>query len=161
MFALAGALLLAATAAAQSQTPAAPSIEGVWKIAESVTTGANAQTISAPQPSLIIFSAGHYAYLAITGANPRTKAETVAQPTDAQKLAKFAEWDALTANAGTYSVKGTTLTRRPTVAKNESVMASPPLVDEIKLEGKTLWLTSKAAAGQPASETRRKLVRVQ
>jgi hypothetical protein len=146
---------------AQSRQPAAGSIKGVWKIAEVVTTGAGAETVSSPQPSLVIFTTGHYSYLSINGSKPRSKVTTGATPTDAEKLAKFEEWNSFTANGGTYAVQGTTLTRRPTIAKNESVMSNPPVVDQMKLEGNTLWLTSKSPAGQPPSETRRKLVRVE
>ena len=54
------------------------------------------------------------------------------------------------------------MTRRPLVAKNVAVMTTnPPIVQEFKLEGKTLWLVTKSAAGQPVSETRTKLTRVQ
>jgi hypothetical protein len=143
---------------------AAPSVDGVWKITEVVTTGANAATNGSPQPSLVIFARGHYSYVSVGGTTPRPTVSAAKDPnklTDAEKLARYEQWNPFTANAGTYEAKGTTITRRPLVAKNPAVMtADAPIVQEFKLEGNTLWLISKSAAGQPASETRTKLVRV-
>lgn len=163
--ALLGVLFLSVPTVGWAQEQAAaPSVEGVWKVAEVVTTGAQATTNSSPQPSLIIFSRGHYSYLSIGATEPRPNVapKDPDKPTDAEKIAKYGEWDPFTANAGTYEVKGTTLTRRPLVAKNQAVMTTnPPIIQEWKLEGSTLWLITKSAAGQPASETRTKLIRVQ
>lgn len=159
------ALVTATTSAYAQGTATATSLEGVWKVAEIVTTGANAATNSSPQPSLVIFARGHYSYLSVNGTTPRPSAAPArdsAKLTDAEKIARYEEWNNFTANAGTYEVNGTTLTRRPSVAKSISVMTSTqPTVQEFKLEGNTLWLISKSASGQPASETRLKLTRVQ
>lgn len=163
---LAAVLLLSipATGLAQGGAAASP-IDGVWKVAEVLTTGANASTNSSPQPSLVIFTRGHYSYISLNGASPRPAVPPAKDPaklTDAEKLARYEDWSPLTANAGTFEIKGTTLTRHLMVAKNSGLMRNPtPSVSEFKLEGNTLWLTSKSAAGQPASETRTKLVRVQ
>lgn len=140
-------------------------IDGVWKIAEVVTTGANAATNANPQSSMIIFARGHYSWININGTTPRTQSATAKDPaklTDAEKLARYNEWAPLTAQSGTFETKGSTLTRRALVAKNVGAMtAKNPNVQEFKLEGNTLWLTGRSAAGQPASETRTKFTRVQ
>ena len=138
------------------------SLEGVWKITNVVTSGANAATISSPQPSVVIFTRGHYAY--VSGGNAPRKAAVAAKDpdklTDAEKLAKFQEWDGLTGQAGTFDVKGATLTRHPTVAKNVAVMTTDgPITQEFKVKGDSLVLISKSAAGRPASETRTTLTR--
>ena len=53
------------------------------------------------------------------------------------------------------------MTRRPIVAKNVAVMTTnPPIVQDFTLDGDTLVLVTKSAAGQPASETRPTLTRV-
>ena len=141
------------------------SLEGVWKIVEAVTTGANASTISNPQPNLVIFTKGHYSHLSVNGAQPRPQFAPAKDPnklTDAEKIARYEQWNPFTANAGTYEVKGTTLIRRPLVAKNETVMArNSTLESEFTLEGNTLRVTTKSPAGQPAGETRIKLKRVE
>jgi hypothetical protein len=139
-------------------------IDGVWKIAEVVTTGANAATNATPQPSLIIFTRGHYSWVNVQGPKPRTQSpapKDAAKLTDAEKIARHDEWSPFTAQAGTFEVKGTTVTRHALVAKNVGAM-NPNNSDsrEFKLEGNTLWLISRSAAGQPASETRTKFTRV-
>jgi hypothetical protein len=162
---LAAALLVVSPTLASAQVKSTPSaVEGVWKITEVVTTGANAATNAAPQPSLVIFARGHYSTLSVNGTSARTAVtppKDPANPTDAEKIAFYEHWRPFGANAGTYEVKGTTMTRRPIVAKNHRVMtAEAPTVIEFKLDGDTLWLTSKSPAGQPESQTRTKLTRV-
>ena len=154
----------ASIAQAASKGSAEGSVEGVWKITNVVTSGANAATASSPQPSVVIFTRGHYAY--VSGGNQPRKASPASKDpsklTDAEKLAKFEEWEGLTGQAGTFDVKGTTLTRHPTVAKNVTVMTTDgPIAQAFKLKGDTLVLISKSAAGRPASETRTTLTRVQ
>ena len=142
----------------------ATSLEGVWKITNVTTTGANAATIASPQPSLIIFSRGHYSYVAVGGPEPRASAAPAKNPdklTDAEKIAKYDEWDKFTGQAGTYEVKKSTLVRQPIAAKNVSVMTTDgPIEQEYKLAGNSLVLISKSAAGQPAREQRTTLTRV-
>ena len=151
--------------AALAQTNAASPVDGVWRISEVVTTGANAATIATPQPGLLIFTRGHYSWVSVGGSAPRTQSPAPKDPanlTAAEKAARYDEWNPLTANSGTFEVKGSTMTRRVQVAKNVGVMNSKnPIVHDFKIEGGTLWLIQKSAAGQPVSETRIKLTRVQ
>ena len=147
------------------KTTAKESLQGVWKIVETVTTGAGAATITNPQPSLFIVTKGYYSVLSVNGAEQRAQFAPPKDPnnlTDAEKIARYEQWSRFTANAGTYEVKGATLTRRPLVAKNETVMArNSSIASEFKLDGNTLWVTTKSEAGQPASETRTKLQRIE
>lgn len=153
-----------AAAPAPAQEEAAPPIDGVWRITQIVTTGANASTNSSPQPSLVMFTRGHYSYLSVNGSAQRPEFSAAKDPaklTDAEKIARFEQWNPFTAQAGTYQITGTTLTRRPVVAKNVAVMTTnPPIVAEFMLDGDTLVLIAKSAAGQPASETRTTLTRI-
>ena len=148
---------------AATKGPPSASVEGVWKIAKVVTTGANAATIASPQPSLIIFHRGYYGYVS-SGDKPRAASATPKDPdklTDGEKLSRYEEWEPLTGQAGAYEVKGTTLIRHPIVAKNVSVMTTDgPIMQELKLSGDSLVLISKSAAGRPARETRTTLTRV-
>jgi hypothetical protein len=152
------------SAVVSAQTPASP-IDGVWKITEVVTTGAGAATVASPQPGLLIFSRGHYSWVSVGGSSPRVQSAAPKDPnklTEAEKAARYEEWNPFTANSGTFAIKGSTLTRQVQVAKNVGVMNSKtPQVHEFKLDGNTLTLVQKSAAGQPASETRTKLTRVQ
>ena len=65
---------------------------------------------------------------------------------DAEKIAFYEQWRAFAANAGTYEIKGSTITRRPSVAKNVGVMTrQEPLISEFKMEGpNTLWILPPA-----------------
>ena len=153
-------VFLTGTLFAQTKSP----VEGVWRVAEIVTTGANAVNNSKPQPGLWIFTRGYYSQVIINGTQPRRTVEYKVpnQPTDAEKLARYEQWQPFAANSGTYDVKGSTLTRRPTVAKNVEVMTGPPITSEFKIEGNnTLWLITKSAPGEPAGETRTRLTRVE
>jgi hypothetical protein len=90
---------------AQTKSP----VEGVWRVSEVVTTGANAATNSNPQPSVIIFTRGHYSQIAVTGAKPRPPVAPAKDPqklTDAEKIARFEQWAPFVANSGTYEIKG-------------------------------------------------------
>ena len=159
---LTAAVLLAAPQAVMAAGKA-PNIEGVWKTTNVTATGANPMTNASPQASIYIFSHGHYAYVADTSREPRTGASVKdqANPTDAEKLAKFQEWSPVTAQGGTYELKGTTLTRQATVAKNVSAIGPGGKTEsEIKLTGDTLVMITKSPAGQPARELRLTLTRV-
>jgi len=151
-------LLLAPTPGFAQPRAAVPTVVGVWKIVEIVTTGANAGTNSNPQPNLLIFTNGYYSLLQVLGTQPRPKLEplkTPGMPTDAEKIARYEESSLFTANSGTYQISGTTITFRPLVAKAEGVMSGPGFRREFKLEGDTLSLTS------PVSKTRVSLIRVE
>lgn len=157
-------LFLIAPGLAFSQSNTSP-LDGVWQITEIATTGANANTNSKPQSSLIIFARGHYSWLNINGATPRKQRAATAtpgKPTDAEKMAAYDEWQPLTANTGTFDVKGSTLTRRPSVAKNVGAMApaAGPIVQEFKIDGKTLTLSGPTPGSTTNSQTSFKLTRV-
>lgn len=171
IYLLAASLLLvssvgAGNAAAQSQSKSP--VEGVWKVAEVVvpaaTAAEKATTITNPQPSLIIFTRRHYSNLTLRGQQPRSAVAPAKDPqnlTDAEKIARFEEWRTLVANAGTYEIKGSTLIRRPTVAKSVQVMTSDaPTEVTFKLEGpNTLWLIP--TGDRAATEPRTKLTRLE
>ncbi len=157
---LIGALLVVgATAVPLAQT--APALQGAWRVAEIVVTGANASSNTSPQPGLYVFTGQHYSIITVN--TPRKdfgNAANAAKLTDAEKAARFEAWDAFTANSGTYQVSGITLTTRPMVAKNPGVMGTTS-TREFKIDGKTLTLIQKSAAGQPASQTTTKLTRLE
>ena len=141
-------VLCTSAAFAQTKSP----VEGVWKIAEVVPASSNPAEkptpITNPQPGLLIFTKGYYSVVVVTGSNPRAAVEAKDRQnlTDAEKLAFYEQWRAFGANSGTYEIKGSTITRRPSVAKNVSVMSGQEgIVAEFKMEGpNTLWLSPPA-----------------
>jgi len=161
-FVLIAVMFAAATSFVTAQTT--PSIQGVWRVTEIVFTGDGAGVNKTPQPGLLIFSKQHYSMVYLNASSARKDFGTPANPnklTDAEKAARFEVWDPLTANSGTYTVKGSTLTTRPLVAKNPSVMTGPVQNREFKIDGSTLTLVAKSAAGQPVSQTTIKLTRIE
>ena len=155
------ALVVGASIVGQSQTP---SLQGAWRVTEVVVTGANPSTNKTPQPGLYLFTKQHYSILTVNGTSPRKSFQPPADPnklTDAEKMARYEAWDEFTANSGTYEVKGNTLTTKPLVAKNPSVMGGPGQTRDFKIDGKTLTLIQKSPAGQLASETRTTLTRIE
>jgi hypothetical protein len=145
---VAGVLVAALTVTAYAQTKGKSPVEGVWRVAEiQVIGGQNPQTMSSPQPGLYIFTNGHYSIMTINADKPRTAIPFQdAAPTDKDKVALYDHWAPFTANSGTYTVKGSTLTTKPLVAKNEGVMQGAGQTREFKIEGTTLWLIAKPAA---------------
>jgi len=144
-----------------AQTPA--SLQGAWRVTESTTTGAGAATNKSPQPALYIFTKQHYSIVTVNGTTPRKNVGNASDPaklTDAEKLARYDAWDSFSANAGTYQVSGATLTTNPLTAKNPGVMGTTQ-TREFKLDGSTLTLTQRSAAGQPASQTTTRLTRLE
>jgi hypothetical protein len=156
-------LLTANAALAQTKTP----VEGVWKIAERIVPGTNPRakgvTITYKDPpSLIIFTRGYYSQVYLGEEEPRAAIPRAKDPqnlTDAEKIARYEQWRPLFANAGTYEIKGSTLTVHPIVAKNPNQMNGSHAV-EFKLEGPNkLWLIPTAE--ESAIEPRIKLTRVE
>ena len=85
-------------------------VEGVWKQVH-VTTAE--QDFDTTQPTILLFTAGHYAALTVRGREPR---ETFPEePTDEQRLAA---WSRFFANAGTYEVTGNEIHTKVIVARD-------------------------------------------
>ena len=144
-----------------AQTPGKSPIEGVWKVAEVQVTGGQGSN-PAPQPGLYIFTRGYYSVMTINADKPRSVIDVqAAVTTDKDKVARYEHWSPLTANSGTYTVKGTTVTTRPMVAKNEGVMQGPAQTRDFKIEGTTLWLIQKGGPAGANTETRTRLTRLE
>ena len=144
---------LTAVGGSAVQDPKKTQLEGVWKVAEVVPSASSPDAkptpITSPQPGLLIFTKGYYSGMSVTGTQPRTAAAAPKDPsnlTDAEKIARYEIWAPFIANAGTYEVKGSTLTMRPMVAKSPSVMGSDStIIWEFKPEGaNAIWLIPPA-----------------
>jgi hypothetical protein len=142
-------------------------LEGAWRVAETVITGANASTTSNPQPGLFIFTRTHYSFWRVSGDQPRPLFN--GDPTNDEKMMAF---DSFAGTTGTYEVSGTTLTVRPVVARTPNCMGGAFLRYQFRVEGNTLSLTQKstdvncligqrALPSAPGSEFRWKLTRVE
>jgi hypothetical protein len=117
----------------------AKSFEGVWKVTKVVRTGANASTNTHPQPSLEIFYRGYYSLIKDMSSEPRKPSPAAKDPTkltEAEKIARYEEWDPFRASAGTYEVKGNTIITHNIVAKLAKGMTATEEAT-IKFEGNT------------------------
>jgi hypothetical protein len=118
---------------------ASDAVQGAWRVIQVVSTGPGGRTIEAPQPGLLLFAGGYYSYTFVTSEEPRPGLP--AGPATAELLATV--WNPFTANAGTFEVSGSTMTRRPIVAKSPESMA-PGVFNEysFRLSADTLWTTT-------------------
>ena len=99
----------------RATTTEVTSVEGVWKTVH-VTTATEDR--DSPQPGILLFTAGHYASVAVRGTEPR---ETFPEePTDEQRLAA---WRRFFASAGTYEVSGNEIHTKVIVARNPNLTA--------------------------------------
>jgi hypothetical protein len=107
----------------------------------------------------VIFTRKHYSLVADTSDTPRPD-QPLEEATDAQKVAAWADFEAI---AGTYEVKGTTFTVRPTVTKDPVGMKpGTALAFDFKIERDTLLLTLRVTdAGPLTNPLRMKLTRVE
>jgi hypothetical protein len=159
--AIVGCILFGASLVAYSQGN--QSLQGVWRVSE-VVGGPDATPVKNPQPGLYLFTKRHYSVILVRGTQARTEppaAKDPAQLTDTEKIARFEAWRTFAANAGTYEVKGNTLSMKPIVAKSPAVMdPSTPRGDtSFTLKGNTLTIVQKSADGK--SETRTTLTRLE
>lgn len=130
-------------------------LEGVWKLTSVVRGGSQPINLTTPAPGYTIYSHGHYASITDNSTLPRKAAPAFkdpANPTDADRLAKFTEWSPMQAQAGTYVLKGATLTRTPEVAKNAGQIGQPN-VQQITVKGDTLTMVSQPPPGQTGTQT--------
>lgn len=117
----------------------------------------------------MIFGRKYYSIMYVASDKERP-IYAAAAPTQEEKAAAF---DSILANAGTFDVVGKTLTIRPTVARNPGFAGGGFAAYQVRIEGKTLWLTNKNSdfsfrvgnkivpLSGPASETTIKLVRLE
>jgi hypothetical protein len=137
----------------------ANSMIGVWKVAEIVSP--QGEQNSNPQPTMYIFTARHYSHVSVTSPTPRPNFGE-GNLTDAQWVQM---WEPFSATAGTYDLRGNTLTIRPIVAKNPAFMSGGTFTSfELTVEGKDVWIraTGSHVGSIPgASANRVKLVRLE
>ena len=137
--------VFALAVSAQWQNP----LIGVWKVTEIAVP--NEPKITTPQPGLYIFTPKYYSIVRIESGKPGPAFASRAEAKDADIIATF---DALVAQSGTYTVSGSTIRRRPLVAKMPYVMTGPEAQYEFSRSGTTLVLTDKPADGSAGTVVR-------
>lgn len=154
-------LLIVATFAVSAKAQTRSGIEGVWKLGEVTTTGENAATKQATQPSMYLFTKKHYSIIYVRGDAPRAEIAD-AKTATADDLRKVFVDDFI-ANAGTYEMKGGKLTLRPVVAKAPGFMKPGNYVTyAFKVDGNTMTITNESTNNGPVTNpTTVKLTRVE
>jgi hypothetical protein len=132
-----GLVAVAVTVFAQSSATSSPLI-GAWKVTE--IGDANGQTMTNPQPSLYVFTKGHYSFARINGTRPLPDYPSNDKATDADKVMVF---NALYLNSGTYTVTDNMLATRATVAKSAFAIGGSGIQYEYSVRGNTLVLTQR------------------
>jgi hypothetical protein len=144
------AIFIWAQAPQPGSKSAVPSLQGAWRMSELTTTGANGSTNRTPQPGLWIFTGRHYSMVTVNSTTPRPDLPQDINTATADQLR--AAWQPFTGQAGTYEVKGSTVTFRPIVAKNPGVMATGNFNTlSYKVDGNTLTLTQTAGRNGPVA----------
>ncbi len=131
-------VILTAVLAVQAAMAQSAKLEGVWKIVEITAPGPKPTVITNVQPSIGIITKKYCSIISLTAVQPKLPDKA----TDAQKVAT---WTPVNAGAGTYEIKGSTLTVHLVVAK-EPVEPGEFVAYDFKLEGDTLVLTPKATS---------------
>jgi hypothetical protein len=144
----------------QSKPSASSTIQGVWKTTSVVTTGANPTTDNDIPASIVIYTRNHFSIVEMNNGRQQPAPAPPKDPaklTDAEKLARYEDWLAVTANSGTYEIKGTTLTRRQLVAKGSPAPGRTTYEDairELRFEGNDRMLQSVKSADGKSVTTR-------
>lgn len=121
----------------------AQSLEGAW-MADVVVIGGGPDAgrhSSDLQPGLAFFSKSHYSFMWIRGYEERAPWADENNPTDAEILAAHR---AFGANAGKYSLDGSTITFDTKVARNPVRMVDNKWSMELEWDGDAFWIISDA-----------------
>lgn len=138
----------------------AQSIVGVWKLVEETTTGEKGKTRAITQPSLFIFTKGHYSIMRVTSDKERAIVDS--SVATAEELRDIYV-DSFVANSGKYDYVRGKLSLWPSVAKSPTFMRGGSYVThKVKITGKTMTMTSEEEQGYPVrNPTTLKLTRVE
>jgi len=111
----------------------------VWRESERTFRAPVAKTDTHREPSVVIFTKGHYSIAMVLADAPRPRLSREA--TDRQKVDAYQSFLRL---AGTYEINGGKLTLKHVVAMGPNLMDGSTEVDTFRMEGHdTLWITGK------------------
>ena len=126
---------------------AAQAVAGAWRLDEVKTSGSDAKTSKFSQPNIYLFTKGHFSIIRIEGDKPRST-EDWGSMTREQVVDTFIKQ--FTASAGTFEMKGSSLTMKTTIAKSPGFMSRANWISyAVKIDGKTMTLTSTATNEGP------------
>ena len=115
-------------------------LQGVWQVTEFNISGPTPRTIalSEPRANLIIFTTRHYSRVEVQ----TEKRPALPDPATATADELRAVWGPFVGEAGTYEVRGGSVTMRPIASKNPAVMGADVFITySFKASGDALTLT--------------------
>ncbi len=129
-------LLTSGIAPAQQEST---SLRGAWQVTNVQMTGANARTVTNPQPGLYLFTGKYFSLMMVMGDHPRPIHPTLPEMPKASAQEILAIYGPYVANTGTYEVNGGTLIMHPTVSKNPELMGGS-VTYSFEIHGNSLTL---------------------
>ena len=138
--------LFLASGSLYAQSPQRNALMGTWKV--TAIGLPNQPQISSPQPGLYIFTPKYYSIIRINSNRPDALSAAGEEAKDQGALVPF---EALTAEAGTYTVAGYHLRLRPLTANDPSVITGPESEYEFEIRGRSILITSIPADGSARS----------
>ncbi len=115
------------------------SLTGAWQVTNLQMTGANARTVTNPQPGLYLFTGKYFSLMMVMGDRPRPIHPTLPEMPKASAQEILAVYGPYVANTGTYEVNGGTLIMHPTVSKNPELMGGS-VTYSFEIHGNSLTL---------------------
>jgi len=129
-------LLTSGIAPAQQEST---SLRGAWQVTKVQMAGANARTVTNPQPGLYLFTGKYFSLMMVVGDHPRPIHPTLPEAPKATSQEILAVYGPYVANTGTYEVNGGTLIMHAMVSKNPELMGGS-VTYSFKVQGNTLTL---------------------
>jgi len=115
------------------------SLTGAWQVTKVQMTGANARTVTNPQPGLYLFTGKYFSLMMVMGDHPRPIHPTLPEMPKASAQEILAVYGPYVANTGTYEVNGGTLIMHPMVSKNPELMGGS-VTYSFEIHGNSLTL---------------------
>ncbi|MGA8029303.1 MAG: lipocalin-like domain-containing protein [Bryobacteraceae bacterium] len=129
-------LLTSGIAPAQQEST---SLRGAWQVTNVQMTGANARTVTNPQPGLYLFTGKYFSLMMVMGDHPRPIHPTLPEMPKASAQEILAVYGPYVANTGMYEVNGGALIMHPTVSKNPELMGGS-VTYSFEIHGNSLTL---------------------
>lgn len=137
----------------------APTLKGAWRLIETAVraTGQPWDVRLAPQGGLFVFSARHYSYFYIRGADPRPRFTDANRASEAERAATY---HTFFAGAGSYTFDGQRAVLKTDFRKNPNEMTGELWRWDAEFAGDTLRFVFRNPPFLPDRDWRITLVRV-
>ena len=155
-----GTWLMAAFHNTTVRSSFAPTVQGAWRLVETAVRAPRGAWVTrpAPQGGLFVFTARHYSYFYVRGADPRGRFAAANAPTPAEMAAAYENF---IAGAGSYTFDGRVLAMKADFRKNPNEMTGETWQWQTEFEGDTARMVFANPPFLPGREWRVTLVRAE